>query len=147
MPINRDDCWTTLNEVDDEVDALITGSATADLDLYGEDTWKVIDEARVGDCDDYTVTKRARLRDLYSDHKDSFLIAECWTQENPDDFHRITAIEDPGNWVMDVVSPRAKQDGDKTYHLVLLVRTDKGDYIMDNLADEILPWNQARGDR
>jgi predicted transglutaminase-like cysteine proteinase len=26
-------------------------------------------------------------------------------------------------------------------HAILTVRTDKGDYILDNLTDEILPWN------
>ena len=29
------------------------------------------------------------------------------------------------------------------YHLVLIVRTDKGDYVLDNLTDRIRPWQDS----
>ncbi len=36
-----------------------------------------------------------------------------------------------------VVTPRDNR------HAVLTVATDKGDYVLDNLMDDIVPWNQA----
>ena len=34
-------------------------------------------------------------------------------------------------------------DRDSRAHAVLMVSTDKGDYVLDNLTDEILPWWEA----
>ena len=34
------------------------------------------------------------------------------------------------------------RDQDGEGHAVLTVKTDRGDFVLDNLTDEILPWNR-----
>ena len=44
----------------------------------------------------------------------------------------------PANLLLTVLK---KSDGEG--HAVLTVRTDGGDYILDNLTDDILPWDET----
>lgn len=45
----------------------------------------------------------------------------------------------PSSLLMTVVRKRGGRG-----HAVLTARTDRGDYILDNLTDEVMPWQEAR---
>jgi predicted transglutaminase-like cysteine proteinase len=82
-----------------------------DLDIYGRDEVWAYPDAGVGDCEDYVLEKRKRL-------KESGLAL--------------------ANLLITVVR---KPDGEG--HAVLTVRTDRGDFVLDNLTDVIRPWNET----
>jgi predicted transglutaminase-like cysteine proteinase len=65
--------------------------------------------AKVGDCDDYAMTKRGRLLDL--------------------------------GWPMSALLLAVAAVPTGEYHLVLVVVTDVGDLVLDNLRAEPVPWH------
>lgn len=87
-----------------------------DAEQYDEiDYWQVPDAGR-GDCEDYALAKRRRLRDIYEGNKDSFRIACCWVEG---------------------------EDGSKGtggYHAVLTVDTKQGTYVLDNRHPEVMAY-------
>jgi len=110
-----EDIWVQINDVNKKVNKEVT--FTADIDLFGKsDFWDIVENA--GDCDDYAVTKRSMLRDMFPDNHDAFRLATCWIESR-------------------------KGPGTGGYHAVLIVVTDDGDYLLDNRYATILPFNKA----
>jgi predicted transglutaminase-like cysteine proteinase len=80
----------------------------ADIVQYHvEDRWSV--EPKRGDCEDYALTKKARLIGL-GWPSGALLLAVAATSRNEE-------------------------------HVVLIVRTDEGDFVLDNLAKQVRRWS------
>jgi predicted transglutaminase-like cysteine proteinase len=73
------------------------------------DVWEV--NVRVGDCEDYALTKRARLIEMGLP---------------------VGALR--------IATARTRSGAG---HAVLVVRTDRGDLVLDNLTNTIRPWNET----
>jgi predicted transglutaminase-like cysteine proteinase len=71
-----------------------------DLALYGEpDFWERIGKVGSGDCEDYSLEKRARLLAAGVPPED-LALALCWTQI--DEYHAVLIVHsDAGDWVLD----------------------------------------------
>lgn len=83
-----------------------------DQEQYGvPEFWAPISAKGYGDCEDYCLTKMARLR------------ASGWPQG-----------------ALDIA---VCYDSAGAGHALLIVHTDKGDWVMDNNQDEVVPWKQA----
>ena len=105
--------WKALRSLNLEINAM---PYRVDLEMYGKlDYWNS-QPADAGDCDDYACQKRFRLRGLYPDNLDAFRLATCWVE-----------------------GPRGGK-GRGGYHAVLIVHTDKGEYVLDNRQTEVTPW-------
>lgn len=79
-----------------EINVEINGATAyrADVDLYGKpDFWDVANGQ--GDCEDYALAKRARLRD-----HGEVRLATCWTEDR--EYHAVLiATTDEGEFVLD----------------------------------------------
>ena len=83
-----------------------------DLALYGRPEFWTLMDGHGGDCEDYALTKRARL---------------------------IAAGLPP-----DCLQIARGRLFDGSGHAVLLVETDRGAYVLDNINPAILPWRDRR---
>lgn len=62
-----------------------------DIDLYRKvEFWTVVHGIGEGDCEDYALTKRARLIEAGLPHED-LRLATCWTEE--DEYHAVLTVE------------------------------------------------------
>jgi len=116
----------------------------SDMELYDRiDFWDIVEEE--GDCDDYALTKRKMLREKYPEHKDCFLLALCMVQEGntPARPYRYMSKECPGEHMWDQHGTYVKIGNDMGGHAVLIVVTDKGDFVLDNRHNDVLLWNKA----
>lgn len=109
-----DKVWSFLKQTNRDVNRM---PAKTDMEMYGRADFWTSRLADAGDCDDYACIKRRVLRGKYPDHKHCFMLATCWVE----------AGDVPGG-------------GD--YHAVLLVRTDKGAYTLDNRHNRPMPWRK-----
>lgn len=77
-----------------------------DVDAYGmSDFWERISVAKVGDCEDFALEKRAQLQQAGVPLSDMRL-ALCWTGAN--EYHAILIVADPaagGDWILDNRQP------------------------------------------
>jgi predicted transglutaminase-like cysteine proteinase len=88
----------------------------SDIDLFGtQDLWVVA--AQVGDCEDYALAKRKAL------------IAAGWPPSSV--------------WLAmgDIVSPTGGLD--REAHVVMILRSDHGDYVLDSLHDRVELWHAS----
>lgn len=100
--------WKTLVAVNAAVNKAI--KPVSDKAKYGRrEVWKA--NVSAGDCEDYALTKRNRLR--RAGFKRSNL--------------RLAMV----------------RRGNGEAHTVLVVRTDKGDYVLDNLRGDVRLWNRS----
>ena len=91
----------------------VNASVTYKTDLEQYDTPEFWKEASAfGDCEDYALLKRALLKEQGFD-EDKIHIATCWINYIADD----------------------------TGHCVLIVETDKGQFILDNNLKDPVPLN------
>jgi predicted transglutaminase-like cysteine proteinase len=83
----------------------------------------------VTDLELYNVEEYWTLPDKYGDCEDYVLLKRAMLMKQgwPASSLLITVVRQPNG------------DG----HAVLTVRTDKADYVLDNLEERILPWNQT----
>ncbi len=82
-----------------------------DLELYGKkDFWNILEAGAQGDCEDYALTKRAKLLEL-GFNKLGMSMATCW------------------------VEPPTQE-----YHAVLIVHTTKKDFVLDNRQEHAVDW-------
>ncbi len=82
-----------------------------DLEIYGKDEVWAYPDGGVGDCEDYVLEKRRKLRKLGLSLSNLL----------------VTVVRKP--------------DGEG--HAVLTVRTDKGDFVLDNLSGSVRDWSQT----
>jgi predicted transglutaminase-like cysteine proteinase len=82
-----------------------------DLEIYGKDEVWAYPDRGVGDCEDYVLEKRRKLRKLGLSLSNLL----------------VTVVRKP--------------DGEG--HAVLTVRTDKGDFVLDNLSGSVRDWSQT----
>ena len=101
--------WRQLGSVNAAVNAAV--KPMSDADIYGKDEVWAYPVNGVGDCEDYVLEKRRRLKGLGVSLADLL----------------ITVVRKP--------------DGEG--HAVLTVRTDKGDFVLDNLNDELRLWYET----
>lgn len=88
----------------------------SDAEQYDKEDFWVSNNAGKGDCEDYALAKRRRLRDIFQGNKDCFRIATCWVEG---------------------------EDGEKGTggkHAVLTVETDQGTYVLDNRHPEVMAY-------
>lgn len=98
------------------VDRAVNSGFTPSTDpqIFGTiEHWEFISQTGAGDCEDFTLEKKRRLEAL------------GWP---------------PSSLLLAFV--RHENDTD-TWHLVLIARTDKGDYLLDNLRASPSLWHQA----
>ena len=70
----------------------------------GTDYWQRLDEAGPGDCEDFALTFRHRLRSLYPDYASAFRIATAFTEDGQ--YHAVLSVEtSTGTIVCDVRFP------------------------------------------
>ena len=103
--------WEELRDLNFEVNSDV--QYRSDPELYDKpDFWEIAEEE--GDCEDYALAKRKRLRDA-GWPKDSALLATCWVEGD---------------------------DGPGTggYHAVLVIVSSEGDYVLDNRHNLPMAW-------
>lgn len=103
-----DEKWRQLSRVNSIVNRAIRPVHDRKIGALA-DHWTL--NPRAGDCEDYALTKRAKLLRM-GWPSSSLLIATAY-------------------------APRVG------HHAVLVVRTNKGDYVLDNLRRQIKPWRKT----
>ena len=96
--------WRQLASVNSSVNRSIRPKDDGKLDK-----WQT--NVRVGDCEDYALTKRARL------------LSAGW----------------PSSALL--ITTGYLRSG--SYHAVLVARTDRGDFVLDNLSGSVKPWRRV----
>jgi len=93
------------------VNTLVNLQIRYESELPGEDIWQDDVSITAGDCEDYALVKR-RL-----------LVAKGW----------------PAGALSIAIGRASKHD--RVLHAVLIARTDKGDFVLNNQHDEVGLWN------
>jgi len=101
--------WNTLVKINTSVNKEV--QPQTDMEIYGKDEVWAYPQG-VGDCEDYVLEKRRRLR----------------------------ALDIPASNLLITVVRRFNGEG----HAVLTVRTNVGDFILDNLTDKINRWDEVK---
>jgi predicted transglutaminase-like cysteine proteinase len=109
-----DERWTELRKVNADVNAL---PYRTDMALYGKpEFWESIDVAGAGDCEDYSLGKRNRLRALgWPD--EALRLATC-TDETGAGHAVLTVDTDRGTYVLDNRSPDVLPWAQVPYHWI-----------------------------
>ena len=99
--------------VAERINSQVNASVTYKTDLAQFEVPEFWQEAgKFGDCEDYALLKRAMLKEQGFD-EDKIHIATCWINVKADD----------------------------TGHCVLIVETDKGQFVLDNNLKDPVPLN------
>ena len=107
--------WALINDINRQVNFQLI----PEPDPIGKDSWDVKPPGSTADCDDYAVTKRARLIEAGLPWQD-LRLATCMTF-----------------WSRHFKKPMGN-------HMVLLVDSIGGAYVMDSPPnDEVLPWRET----
>lgn len=73
----------------------------------GSDVWQRLDEAGPGDCEDFALTFRHRLRRMYPTFAAAFRIATAYTEEGQ--YHAVLSVETTaGTFVCDIRFPTCR---------------------------------------
>ena len=105
--------WNELIEVNEEANSLIR--PVTDMEFYGvEEHWTLPDAEKI---------------DLAGDCEDYVLVKR-------------KALMNRG-WPASSLLPTVVRQANGDGHAVLTVRTDRGDFILDNLEDHIVTWNET----
>lgn len=118
-------------------DCQLRSSNTTPMPLT-RDRWSELDSINRGanaavtpitDMDYYQVEELWTYPDRYGDCEDFVLLKR----------HMLMQRGWPASSLLITVVRQPNGDG----HAVLTVRTDRADYVLDNLSDRILPWNET----
>lgn len=117
MQTLTDELWASLRKINKEVNQDIRYKV--DTKLYDqEDYWTVVEGKGYGDCDDYALTKIARLIKETEWERENLSIGICYTED---------AKGRPG-----------KGGG----HGVTIARTDRGDFVLDNRHKDVIAFDK-----
>jgi len=117
MQTLTDELWADLRKVNKEVNKDIRYKV--DTQLYDQDDyWTVIEGKGQGDCDDYALTKIARLIKNTDWKRENLSIGICY-------------VEDSKGRV-------GKGEG----HAVAIALTDRGDFVLDNRHKDVVAYDK-----
>ena len=117
MQVLTDELWASLRKINKEVNKDIRYKV--DTKIYDvEDYWTVVHGKGFGDCDDYSLTKIARLIKETEWERENLSIGVCYVE---DDQGRV-----------------GKGGG----HAVAIARTDRGDFVLDNRQKDVTAFDK-----
>lgn len=117
MQVLTEELWKSLRKINKEVNKDIRYKV--DTKLYDQvDYWTVVEGKGYGDCDDYALTKIARLIKETKWERENLSIGICY-------------VEDARGRV-------GKGEG----HAVTIARTDRGDFVLDNRQKDVTAFDQ-----
>lgn len=111
LELNRE-IWMEVNRINRSVNDAVTPKDDPVIRKNYAEVWSYPDSG-FGDCEDYVLEKRKRLHDEVGISLSNLLIT--------------------------VVKRLDIKKGPKG-HAILTLRTDRGDYVLDNIKPEVLPW-------
>lgn len=105
-----------------------------------------MDERRWGELVEVNDRLNRQIREI--EDRDNYGVEDYWTlgthSGDCEDFiiAKKHALMEAG-WVADQLLYAVVEGRYSAYHAVLVVRTDWGDYVLDNLTGQVLPWEET----